>query len=98
MKYLLYESDLPKLLRNQNHIQIGYAWYSRRAVVSFPVERSSEVTLWRHQVAVRFLPITFDRKELETWGWCHSVCLVKAMNNISKNIFFPFGDLSYLQY
>ena len=27
---------------------------------------------------VRFLPITFDRNELETWGWCHSVCLVKA--------------------
>ena len=25
-----------------------------------------------------FLPITFDRNELETWGWCHSVCLVKA--------------------
>ena len=26
----------------------------------------------------RFLPITFDRNELETWGWCHSVRLVKA--------------------
>ena len=25
-----------------------------------------------------FLPITFDRNELETWGWCHSVRLVKA--------------------
>ena len=25
-----------------------------------------------------FLPITFDRNELETCGWCHSVCLVKA--------------------
>ena len=24
------------------------------------------------------LPITFDRNELETWGWCHSVRLVKA--------------------
>ena len=24
-----------------------------------------------------FLPITFDRNELETWGWCHSVRLVK---------------------
>ena len=28
--------------------------------------------------AVRFLPITFDRDELETWGWCHSVRLVKS--------------------
>ena len=26
----------------------------------------------------RFLPITFDRNELETWGWCHSVRLVTA--------------------
>ena len=26
----------------------------------------------------RFLPITFDRNDLETWGWCHSVRLVKA--------------------
>ena len=25
-----------------------------------------------------FLPITFDRNELRTWGWCHSVRLVKA--------------------
>ena len=29
-------------------------------------------------VAVRFLPITLDRNGLETWGWCHSVRLVKA--------------------
>ena len=35
-------------------------------------------SLWRHRVAVRFLPITFDRNELETWGWCHSVRLVKT--------------------
>ena len=54
----------------QNHNQIGYAWYPRRAVASFPVERSSEVTLWRYRVTVRFLSITFDRNELETWGWC----------------------------
>ena len=45
---------------------------------SFPVERSSEVTLRRHRVAVRFLPLTFDRNELEAWGWCHSVRLVKV--------------------
>ena len=24
-----------------------------------------------------FLPITFDRNELEAWGWCHSVYLIK---------------------
>ena len=44
-----------QLTQNQN--QIGYAWYPRRAVASFSVERSSEVTLWRHRVVVRFLPI-----------------------------------------
>ena len=47
----------------QNHNQIGYAWYPWRAVAWFPVERSSEVTLWRHRVTVRFLPITSDRNE-----------------------------------
>ena len=26
----------------------------------------------------RFLPMTFDRNELETLGWCHSVRLVEA--------------------
>ena len=24
------------------------------------------------------MPITFDITELDTWGWCHSVRLVKA--------------------
>ena len=62
----------------QNHNQIDYAWYPRRTVASFPFERLSEVTLWRHRVAVRFLPITCDRNELEMWSWCHSVCFVKA--------------------
>ena len=33
------------------------------------------MTSW---VAIRFLPITFDRNELETWGWCHRVRLVQA--------------------
>ena len=36
------------------------------------------MTIWRHRVAVRFLPIIFDKNELETWSWCHSVRLVKA--------------------
>ena len=25
-----------------------------------------------------YFEITFDRNELETWGWCHSVRVVKA--------------------
>ena len=45
----------------QNHNQIGYAWYPRRAFASFPVERSSELTLWRHRVAVRFFANNFCR-------------------------------------
>ena len=43
----------------QNHNQIGYAWYPQRAVASFPVERSSEVTLWRNRVVVRFFANNF---------------------------------------
>ena len=83
----------------QNHNQTGFAWYPRRAVAAFPVERSSEVTLWRHRVAVRFLPITFDRNELETWGWCHSVSVVKAhrlicnMTYLSHTVTLTWRDL-----
>ena len=83
----------------QNYNQIGYAWYPRRAVASFPVEKSSEVTLWRHWVAIRFLPITFDKNELDTWGWCHSVCLVKAhrlacnMTYLGHTVTFTWRDL-----
>ena len=62
----------------QNHIHIDYAWYPRRAVASFPRWK----VIWGHIMTSsgrqRFLPITFDRNELETWGWCHSVRLVKA--------------------
>ena len=31
-----------------------------------------------YQVAKVFCQYHFDRNELETWGWCHSVRLVKA--------------------
>ena len=36
---------------------------------------------------LRFLPITFDRNELETWAWCHSVRLVKAHRLICNMIY-----------
>ena len=62
----------------QDHNQIGYAWYPRRAVASFPRWK----VIWGHIMTSSgrqsFLPITFDRNELETWGWCHSVRIVKA--------------------
>ena len=35
-----------------------------------------------------FLSITFDRNEPETWGWCHSVCLVKAHRLICNMTYF----------
>ena len=62
----------------QNHNQIGYVWYPRRAVALFPRWK----VIWGHIMTSsgrqRFLPITFDRNELETWGWCHRVRLVKT--------------------
>ena len=38
-------------------------------------------------LTVRFLPITFDRNELETWGWCHSVRIVKTHRLICNMIY-----------
>ena len=35
-----------------------------------------------------FLLITFDRNELETWGWSHSVRLVKADRLIRNMTYF----------
>ena len=46
-----------------------------------------------------FLPITFDRNELETWGWCHSVRLVKAhrlicnMSSLNYHVTLTLDDL-----
>ena len=33
------------------------------------------------------LQITFDRKELETWDWCHSVRIVKAHRLLCNMIY-----------
>ena len=65
----------------------------------FPIERSSEVRLWSHRVAVRFLPITFDLNVLDTWGWYQSVCLVNAhrltcnMTYLGHTVTLTWGDL-----
>ena len=46
-----------------------------------------------------FLPITFDRNVLETWGWCHSVRLVKGhrltcnMTYLGDNVTLTWRDL-----
>ena len=47
----------------------------------------------RHRVAVCFLPITFDRNELETWGWCHNVRLVKAHRLTCNVTYLTLRDL-----
>ena len=46
-----------------------------------------------------FLPITFDINELETWGWYHSVRLVKThrltcnMTYLGHNVTLTWRDL-----
>ena len=73
----------------QNHNQIGYVCLiSPASCCIISPFRPSEVTLWRHQVA-KVLSIIFDRNELETWGWCHSVHLVNA-HRLTCNITY-FG-------
>ena len=48
-----------------------------------PVE-TSEITLRRHQVAKVFFPITYDRNELETWGWCQCSSRQGASTDIQQ--------------
>ena len=62
----------------QNHNQIGSAWYPQRAVASFPRWKVIRGHIMTSSSRQRFLSITFDRNEIETWGWCHSGRLVKA--------------------
>ena len=71
----------------QNHNQIGHAWYPRRTVALFPRWK----VIWGHIMTSsgrqRFLPIPFDRNELETeMSWCHSVRLVKAHRRLTCNM------------
>ena len=55
-------------------------WHLPHVSISFlskVMERKSTL-LWHVMTSsghYTFLPITFDRKELETWGMCQSVCL-----------------------
>ena len=62
----------------QNHNKIGYVWYPRRAVAPFPRWKVTWGHIMTSSGRQRFLPITFDINELETWAWCNSVRLVKA--------------------
>ena len=54
-----------------------YTWYSWSTVASFTPRK----VIWGHLMTssghFTFLPITFDRKEIETWGRCQGVCLTK---------------------
>ena len=44
---------------------------------------------------VRFLSITFDRKEIETWGRCQTVCLDETHRQICNMTYLGhFRDLT----
>ena len=57
---------------------LGHSWWPK--VKCWPVTplRSSEVT----EVTNRFLQITWDWEELETWKWSQCVCLVNTLRLI----------------
>ena len=57
---------------------LGHSWWPK--VKCWPVTplRSSEVT----EVTNRFLQITWDWEELETWKWSQCVCLVNMLRLI----------------
>ena len=64
----------------QSHNQTGYAWYSQRAVASFPRWKVICGHIMTSSGRQRFLPITFHGNDLETWGWCHSIRLARCID------------------
>ena len=50
-------------------------------------------TLWRHQARIcTFLPITFDRKEIETWGRSQFVSFSRIIHRLQSSDAFSLGS------
>ena len=61
----------------RNGVALRHQWWPRCQFSSVTPKRPSEVTN-------RFLAITFDSEEIETWEWFHCVSLIKTHRYISN--------------
>ena len=75
---------------NLFYVVLRYDWWPRRKCWLLTSVKVSEVAqrLFR---AILFLRITFDRKEIQTWGWSHCIFLVETHRMICSMIYL--GDL-----
>ena len=76
---------------------LGHSWWPK--VKCWPVTplRSSEVT----EVTNRFLQITWDWEELETWKWSQCVCIVNTLRlicNLGQAVTLTWGQFSTLTF
>ena len=76
---------------------LGHSWWPK--VKCWPVTplRSSEVT----EVTNRFLQITWDWEELETWKWSQCVCLVNTLRlicNLGQAVTLTWGQILTLTF
>ena len=79
------------------HVLLGHSWWPK--VKCWPVTplRSSEVT----EVTNRFLQITWDWEELETWKWSQCVCLVNTLRlicNLGQAVTLTWGQILTLTF
>ena len=96
-KYWNPSQRISKVYFFQDHVLLGHSWWPK--VKCWPVTplRSSEVT----EVTNRFLQITWDWEELETWRWSQCVCLVNTLRlicNLGQAVTLTWGQILTLTF
>ena len=96
-KYWNTSQRISKVQFFQDHVLLGHSWWLK--VKCWPVTplRSSEVT----EVTNRFLQITWDWEELETWKWSQCVCLVNTLRlicNLGQAVTLTWGQILTLTF
>ena len=76
---------------------LGHSWWPKDKCWPVTPLRSSEVT----EVTNRFLQITWDWEELETWKWSQCVCLVNTLQlicNLAQAVTLTWGQILTLTF
>ena len=61
-----------------NWVVLGYCWWYSRKFWSMTFIKAIRGHMTLSEVTNRFLLISHDSKELQTWAWSHWACLVKT--------------------
>ena len=79
-----------------HQVRYLFYWYSKW---NFQSVTPSKVHRGHSRSPTVFLPITWDPNEIETWYWCHCICLRKphrmmySLTYLSHRVTLPWLDL-----